>query len=49
MLKSVNEELSKKNRKQYDTLKNEKEKLEEKKKEKANEQLEEKKNRLKII
>ena len=49
MLKSVNEELSKKNRKQYDTLKNEKEKLEEKKKEKAKEQLEQKKIRVNAI
>ena len=34
MLKSINEEISKKNKKQYDTLKNQKEKLEEKKRKK---------------
>ena len=49
MLKSINEELSKKNKKQYDTLKNEKEKLEEKKKERAKENLEEKKIRVNQI
>ena len=46
MLKSINEELSKKNKKQYDTLKNEKEKLEERKKEKAKENLE--KNKIRV-
>lgn len=34
MLKSITIEISKKNRKQYDSLKNEKEKLEEKKRKK---------------
>ena len=49
MLKSINEELSKKNKKQYDTLKNEKEKLEERKKEKAKENLEKNKIRVSAI
>ena len=46
MLKSINEELSKKNRKKYDSLKNEKEKLEEKKKEKEKENIEQ--NKIKV-
>jgi hypothetical protein len=49
MLKSINEEVSKKNKKQYDTLKSQKEKLEEKKKEKAKENLEQKKIRVNAI
>ena len=46
MLKSIIIEISKKNKKQYDSLKNEKEKLEEKKKEKAKENLAQKKNKV---
>ena len=49
MLKSINEEVSKKNKKQYDTLKSQKEKLKEKKKEKAKENLEQKKIRVNAI
>ena len=49
MLKSINEEISKKNKKQYDSLKSQKEKLEEKKKEKAKENLEQKKIKVNAI